>query len=237
MNLTNLTNLTASTILALAIVLPTGQVLSQEQETTVNTKANQTEQNIDQIGENLQGIENTEATVIDDLQSTDTTTTETTVVDDLQDTSNPVEPAVDKTIDDTEATAVDDLQQTDSTVEPTVDKTIDDTEATSVDDLQGTDNTVESTIDNIGEQVEAITTESEEIVDQVVETDAVVEEKINWDWLGLLGLLGLFGLTGKNKNTEVAHRNLGRGSATDTNDIDHDVNNADVNKISNNIHK
>lgn len=237
----NLTKLTASTILALAVALQTGQVLSQEQETTVNTKANQTEQNIDQLGENLQGIDNTttETTVIDDLQGIDnTTTTETTVVDDLQDAGNTVEPTVDSTIGDTEATSVDDLQDTGNTVEPTVDNTIDDTEATGVDDLQDTGNTVESTIDNTGEeQVEPIITETEEIVDQTVETDAVVEEKFNWDWLGLLGLLGLFGLTGKNKKTEVAHRDSRLGSATDTNDINHDVNNTDVNNINHNVHK
>jgi hypothetical protein len=182
-----LTNLTVGTILALAVTLPTGQVLSQAQETTVNTRTSETEQNIDQAGENLQSTDNT-------------TTTETTVVDDIQDTDN------------TETTtAVDELQNTDNTVEPTVDNTTDDTEA--------------------------ITTEPEEIVEEVVETDAVVEEKFNWDWLGLLGLLGLFGLTGKNQKTEVAHRDLGLGSATDTNGINHDVNNTDVNSVSNNVNK
>ncbi|MGL6340141.1 MAG: WGxxGxxG-CTERM domain-containing protein [Waterburya sp.] len=236
----NLNNLTASTILALAIALPTGQVLSQEAETIVNPNASQTEQNIDQVGEDLQGTDNTtttETTVIDDLQGIDNTTTETTGVDDLQDTGNTVETTVDNTIDDTETTNVDDLQETDNAVESTIDNTIDDTEATNLDDLQETDNAVESTIDNTGEEVEPIITETEEIVDEAVETDAVVEEKFNWDWLGLIGLLGLFGLTGKNKKTEVAHRDLGVGSATGTNHINHDVNNTDVNNINENVHK
>jgi hypothetical protein len=235
-----LTNLTAGTILALAVALPTGQVLSQAPETTVNTKASQTEQNIDQAGGNLQGADNTttETTVVDDLQGADNTTTETTVVDDLQDTGNTVDTTVDNTTENPEATTVDDLQDTGNTVETTVDNTTENPEETAVDDLQDASNTVETTVDNIGEEpVEAITTEPEEIVDQVVETDAVVEEKFNWDWLGLLGLLGLFGLTGKNRKTEVAHRNLGVGSATDTNGINHEVNDTNVNNISNNVHK
>jgi hypothetical protein len=233
-----LTNLTAGTILALAVTLPTGQVLSQAQETTVNTRTSETEQNIDQAGENLQSTDNattTETTVVEDIQDNDDT--EASAVDELQNTDNTVEPTVDNTTDDTEASAVDELQNTDNTVEPVVDNTINDTEASAVDELQDTDNTVEPTADNTADDTEAITTEPEEIVEEVVVTDAVIEEKFNWDWLGLLGLLGLFGLTGKNKKTEVAHRDLGLGSAADTNDINHGVNNSDVNKISNNVHK
>jgi hypothetical protein len=238
----NLNNLTVSTIIALAVALPTGQVLSQELETTVDTKANQTGQNIEQAEENLQGAENTSTTdtsVIDGLQGTDdTATTDTSAVDDVQDTDKTVEITVDKTVDDTEATTLDDVQDTDNTVEPTVDNTVDDTEATTVDNVQDTDNTVEPTVDNIEvEQLEGITTESEEIVDQVVEIDPVVEEKFNWDWLGLLGLLGLFGLTGKNKKTEAAHRDLGLGATIGNNDVNHDVNNTDASNINHNVHK
>ena len=47
----NLSKLVATTVLALAIALPTGQVLSQEKQQNVDTNLNQAEQNIDNAGE------------------------------------------------------------------------------------------------------------------------------------------------------------------------------------------
>jgi hypothetical protein len=112
----NLSKLTATTVLALTIALPTGQALSQEKQQTVDRNLNQAEQNLDNTGENLK------------------------------------------------------------------------------DAGKSFGNSVENTGEAAGQGIE--------------NAGQAVEQKANWGWLGLLGLLGLFGLAGKNRRTEVAHRDL-----------------------------
>ncbi len=112
----NLSKLAATTVLALTIALPTGQVLSQEKQQNADINLSQAEQNIDNAGENLK------------------------------------------------------------------------------DAGKSLGNSVENTGEAAGQGLE--------------NAEQAIEQKANWGWLGLIGLLGLFGLAGKNKRTEVVHRDL-----------------------------